>query len=233
MTGGGAVGAVGALTRYHLELLVRSHAWLPPFLAFVLLMVIGVQQGDPLLGGLGFGAGVLVPVSAWFVRAALNAEPPASRACLVAAAGAARVHLGALLAALTAGLLLAAAGVAALWAVSGPVANKGAGNAPGVGEALTAGLAAAVVCVLTGVLAGALGNRPVLLRSPYGILATLGLSAAALVVPGSPANGAVSGLVTAARTGLVAAPWPELLLALALSALVGAVVAPLAGRRPE
>ncbi|KJS61601.1 hypothetical protein [Streptomyces rubellomurinus] len=224
---------VGALTRYHLELLVRSHAWLPPFLAFALLMVIGVQPGDPLLGGLGFGAGVLVPVSAWYVRAALNAEPPASRACLVAAAGAPRVHLGALLAALTAGLLLAAGEVAALWGLSGAVANTGAGHAPGVGEALTAGLATSVVCVLAGVLAGALGNRPVLLRSPYGILATLGLSAGALVLPGSPANAAVRDLVTAARTGLVAAPWAELLLALALLGLLGAAVAALAGRRPE
>ncbi|MFJ9692921.1 ABC transporter [Kitasatospora sp. NPDC101183] len=222
---------VGALTRYHLELLLRSHAWLPPFLAFALLMVLGVTQGDPLLGGLGYGAGVLVPVSAWYVRAALNAEPPASRACLVAAAGAARVHLGALLAALTAGLVLAAASVAGLWAVSGPVADKGAQSAPGVGEALTAGLPAVVVCVLAGVLAGALGNRPVLVRSPYGVLATLGLSAAVLVVPGSPANAAVSGLVAAARTGRVAAPWTELLVAAALLALAGAGAAALAGRR--
>ncbi|MBV2152336.1 ABC transporter [Kitasatospora sp. SUK 42] len=222
---------VGALTRYHLELLVRSHAWLPPFLAFALLLVIGVTQGDPLLGGLGFGAGVLLPVSAWYVRAALNAEPPASRACLVAVAGAARVHLGALLAALTAALLLVVGEVAVLWWVSGPVANAGARRDPGVGPALLAGLLGSVVCALVGVVAGALGNRPVLVRSPYGILATLGLAAAALVVPGSPANGAVRGLVTAARTGQVAVPWAELLFAVALLAAVGAGAAALAGRR--
>ncbi|HJD85638.1 ABC transporter [Kitasatospora aureofaciens] len=224
---------VGALTRYHLELLVRSHAWLPPFLAFALLLVVGVTAGDPLLGGLGYGAGLLVPVSAWYVRGALTAEPPASRACLVAVAGPARVHLGALLAALSAGLLLAVGEVAALWWVSGPVAGPGAQREPGVGPALLAGLVTSVVCVLLGVLAGALGNRPVLVRAPYGVLAALGLAAAALVVPVSPANAALRGVVTAARSGRPAAPWGELLLAAVLSAAVGAGVAALAGRRPE
>ncbi|MFI9362622.1 ABC transporter [Kitasatospora sp. NPDC053057] len=224
---------VGALTRYHLELLVRSHAWLPPFLVFALLLVIGVTAGDPLLGGLGYGAGLLVPVSAWYVRSALTAEPPASRACLVAVAGPARVHLGALLAALTAALLLAVGEVAALWWISGAVANPGAQRDPGVGPALLAGLTTSVVCVLLGVLAGALGNRPVLVRAPYGILAALGLAAAALVVPVSPANAAVRGVVAAARTGRPVVPWGELLLAVALFVAVGAGVAALAGRRPE
>ncbi|MER6299359.1 ABC transporter [Kitasatospora sp. NPDC001539] len=222
---------VGALTRYHLELLVRSHAWLPPFLAFALLLVIGVSAGDPLLGGLGYGAGALLPVSAWFVRAVLTAEPPAARACLVAAAGPARVHLAALLAALTAALLLAVGQVAAVWWVSGAVADPGARWDPGVGRALLAGLSTSVVCALSGVVAGALGNRPVVVRSPYGILAALGLAAAALVAPFSPANAAVRALVAAARTGRVALPWGELVLATALLAVVGAGAAVLAGRR--
>ncbi|MEV7600375.1 ABC transporter [Kitasatospora sp. NPDC089797] len=223
---------VGALTRYHLELLVRSHAWLPPFLAFALLLVVGVTAGDPLLGGLGYGAGLLVPVSAWFVRGVLTAEPPAARACLVAAAGPARVHLAALLAALTAGLLLAVGEVAALWWVSGAVANPGAGVDPGVGRALLAGLTAAVVCVLLGVVAGAVANRPLLVRSPYDVLAALGLAAAALVLPVSPANAAVRGVVTAARTGGLGVPWGQLLLSVVLVAAVGAGAAASAGRRP-
>ncbi|MGA5818462.1 ABC transporter [Kitasatospora sp. NPDC094028] len=223
---------VGALTRYHLELLLRSHAWLPPFLAFALLLVIGVTAGDPLLGGLGYGAVLLVPVSAWYVRGVLTAEPPASRACLVAAAGPVRVHLGALLAALTAALVLAVGEVAALWWVSGAVANPGARRDPGLGLALAAGLATSVVCVLLGVLAGALADRPLPVRAPYGILAALGLAAAALVVPGSPANAAVSALVTAARTGRLAVPWAELLFAVVLLVAAGGGVVALAGRRP-
>ncbi|MFE7530851.1 ABC transporter [Kitasatospora sp. NPDC057542] len=223
----------GALTRYHLELLLRSHAWLPPFLAYALLLVVGVAAGDPLLGGLGFGAGVLLPVSAWYVRSALSAEPPASRACLVAAAGPVRVHLGALLAALTVSLVLAVGQVAAVWWTSGPVADSGARQEPGAGPAVLAGLVASVVCALLGVLTGAVANRPVLVHAQYGIPAALGLATLLLVVPVSPANTAVSGLVSAARTGRVAVPWASLLVAAVLLAAVGAGVAALAGRRPE
>ncbi|WP_316526623.1 ABC transporter [Kitasatospora brasiliensis] len=227
------MGQVGSLTRYYLELLLRSHAWLPPFLAYALLLVIGLAAGDPLLGGLGFGAGVLLPVSAWYVRSALSAEPPASRACLVAAAGPVRVHLGALLAALTVSLVLAVGQVAAVWWTSGPVANAGAQRDPGAGAAVAAGLAASVVCALLGVVAGAVANRPVLARAQYGIPAALGLATVLLVAPASPANAAVRGLVSAARTGRVAVPWGSLLAAVVLLAAVGAGVAALAGRRPE
>ncbi|MEV7187212.1 ABC transporter [Kitasatospora sp. NPDC093102] len=224
---------IGALTRYHLELLLRSHAWLPPFLAYALLLVVGVAAGDPLLGGLGFGAGVLLPVSTWYVRSALSAEPPASRACLVAAAGPVRVHLGALLAALTVSLVLAVGQVAAVWWTSGPVADPGARQEPGAGPAVLAGLVASVVCALLGVLVGAVANRPVLVHAQYGIPAALALATLLLVVPVSPANTAVSGLVSAARTGRVAVPWASLLVAAVLLAAVGAGVAALAGRRPE
>ncbi|MFF3113895.1 ABC transporter [Kitasatospora sp. NPDC057904] len=223
---------VGALARYHLELLLRGHGWLPPFLAYALLLVLGVTAGDPLLGGLGYGAGVLLPVSAWYVRSALNAEPPASRACLVAAAGPARVQLGGLLAALTVGLVLAVAEVAGLWWVSGPVANPKADQPP-VGVSLLAGLLASVVSVLLGVLVGALCNRPVLARAQYGIPLAPALATAVLVAPGSPANAAVSGLVAADRTGRVGPPWLELLAAAGLLVAAAAGSAVLAGRRPE
>ncbi|MFJ2866991.1 ABC transporter [Kitasatospora sp. NPDC087314] len=223
---------VGALTRYHLELLVRSHAWLPPFLTYALLLVVGVTAGNPLLGDLGYGAAVLLPVSAWYVRSVLGAEPPAARACLVAAAGPLRVHLGALLAALTAGLVLAVAEVAALWWLSGTVANPGVERQPPAGSALAAGLLTAVVCVLLGVLAGVLATRPVLMRPQYGIALALALATVALVAPASPANAAVRVLVSAARTGRVAAPWGELPLAAALLAAAVAGTAALAGRRP-
>ncbi|WP_188299700.1 ABC transporter [Streptomyces sp. CBMA156] len=224
---------IGALTRYHLELLLRSHAWLPPFLAYALLMVVGVAAGDPLLGSLGLGAGALLPVSAWYVRSVLGAEPPASRACLVAAAGPVRVHLGALLAALTASLVLAVGQVAVVWWTSGAVADPGAPRHPEAWSAVLAGLVASVVCALLGVLAGALANRPVPVRPQYGIPAALALATLLVVVPASPANAAVSGLVSAARTGRIAVPWTSLLLAVVLLAAAGAGVAALAGRRPE
>lgn len=221
---------LGALTRYHLELLLRSQSWLPPFLTYTALLAIGVTAGNPLLGDLGFGSAMLLPVAAWYVRCAVTAEPSASRACLVAAAGAFRVHLAALSAALTAGLVLAVAGTLALWALSGEVADPRAAQPP-VGGALLEGVLTSVVCVLLGVLVGAVCNRPVLLRPQYGIPAVLVLSTAALVAAVSPANAAVRGLVTGSHTGAVSQPWLELLAALALTALGVVGSAALAGRR--
>ncbi|MCX5211141.1 ABC transporter [Kitasatospora sp. NBC_00240] len=176
-----------ALIRYQAELLLRSYGWLPPFLAYALLMVIGVSIGDPLLGSQAVGAAVLLPVTAWLVRVAVTAEPAASRACLAAAATGPRVHLAALLSALSAGLLLAAGGTFALLTASGPVSNPKAPPAP-VGEAVPAGFLASVVCVLLGVAVGALCNRPVLLRGQYGIPLALAAATLVLVAPPSPAR---------------------------------------------
>ncbi|MFI9329647.1 ABC transporter [Kitasatospora sp. NPDC052868] len=223
---------LGALTRYHLELLLRSPGWLPPFLAYALLLVVGVSGGNPLLDDLGYGSAVLLPVTAWYVRCAVTAEPAASRACLVAAAGAFRVQLAALLAAVTAGLVLAAGGTSALWAVGGRVADPGVAAQPPEGPAVLEGLLASVVCVLLGAAVGAVCNRPVLLRPQYGIPTALGLSVLVLAAGASPANAAVRGLITGARSGRVGYPWLELLLAAGLLAAVAAGSSALAGRRP-
>ncbi|MGW4895198.1 ABC transporter [Kitasatospora sp. NPDC004240] len=223
---------LGALTRYHLELLLRSHSWLPPFLVYALLLAIGVSGGNPLLGDLGFGSALLLPVAAWYVRCAVTVEPAASRACLVAAAGAFRVQLAALLAAMTAGLVLAVGGTLTLWVMSGEVANHKVPQPP-VGDALLEGLLASVVCVLLGVLVGAVCNRPVLLRAQYGIPLALALSTMVLVTSASPANRAVRRLITGSRTGLVAYPWVDLLLTVVLLALGAAGASALAGRRSE
>ncbi|WP_371498745.1 ABC transporter [Kitasatospora sp. NBC_00374] len=214
------------LTRYRLELLVRSQRWLPPVLAYLLLMGIGVTAGDDPSGILGWQAGVLLPVTVWLVRCAVTVEPAASRACLVTAAGAARVHLSALLAALVCGLALACAGTAAALAV-------GARPEDALWRVAGAGLLAGVVAVLLGVAVGALTNRPVLLGSQYGI--PLGLAAATLVVaaPGSPANLTIRTLVTGSRHGGVELlPWPPVV-ALLVAAAATAGAALVARRRAE
>ncbi|OKI22581.1 ABC transporter [Streptomyces sp. CB03911] len=221
-----------ALIRYQAELLLRSYGWLPPFLAYALLMVVGVSIGDPLLGSQAVGAAVLLPVTAWLVRVVVTAEPAASRACLAAAATGPRVQLAALLTALSAGLLLAAGGTVALLVASGPVGNPGAPPAP-VGEALVAGFLASVVCVLLGVAVGALCNRPVLLRGQYGIPLALAAATLVLVAPSSPANAAVRELVDASRSGRVGYPWAALAVAGLLLAAAAAGACGLAGRRTE
>ncbi|MFC8453161.1 ABC transporter [Kitasatospora sp. NPDC057223] len=224
---------MAALTRYRLELLLRSYAWLPPFLLYAVLMVVGVSAGDPLLGAFGYGAPVLLPVTVWLVRCTMTAEPAASRACSVAAAGPARVQLASLLAALTAALLPAVGGSAALWWVCGPVGNPGAAPGAPAGRALAAGLLASLVCVLLGVAVGALCNRPVLLRAQYGIPLAPAVVTLALVASASPANAVVRALVEGSRTGRVTLPWAAPAAAAAVLVVVAAGTAWLAGRRPE
>ncbi|GAA1985505.1 ABC transporter [Kitasatospora viridis] len=223
-----------ALTRYQLELLLRSQRWLPPFLGYAALVAILVQQGSPLLDGLGLGAALLVPVTAWYVRCTLTADPPQARAVLVAARGAARVQLASLLAALLAGTVLAVLGTGAIWWLSGPTTGVPNPKPPvPVAPVLLAGLLGALACVLTGLAIGALCHRPVLLRPGWGLLGVLGLSVPVLVASGSPANAAVRALVTGSRVARVEQPVVALLGALVLAGAVAAGSAWLAGRRTE
>ncbi|GAA2146956.1 hypothetical protein GCM10009760_37270 [Kitasatospora kazusensis] len=218
------------LIRYQLELLLRSQRWLPPFLTYALLMVLGISAGESLLGAYGFGTAMLLPVTAWYVRCTATGEPAAARACLGAAAGQPRTHLAALLAALLAGLALGTAGLLAVWAVSGRTTLPPQAEVP-LPQVLLAGLLGTVVCVLLGAAVGALCTRPVLLRAQYGIPAALGASVLVLAAPGSPANAVVRALITASRTARVAFPWAALAESAAGAALVFAGAALFAGRR--
>ncbi|MFF0294388.1 ABC transporter [Kitasatospora sp. NPDC004615] len=214
---------VRMLTRYHLELLVRSQRWLPPGLVYLLLMGLGVSGGDEALSAAAFSAGLLVPVTGWLVRSAVTAEPAQSRACLVAAAGWRRVHLSALLAAALAGLALGAAGLAAVLLV-------GSGSS---GPAVAAGLLATVVCVLTGTAVGAVCNRPVVAATQYAVPLGLGAMVLVLLVPGSPANVVVRALVLGSRQHTLSVPWWTFPGAVALAAAAGWAAVAVAERRGE
>ncbi|GJF32806.1 hypothetical protein KNE206_55060 [Kitasatospora sp. NE20-6] len=218
-----------ALVGYQLELLLRSQRWLPPVLGYGLLMVLGISGGDEPLGGLAYAAGLLLPFTAWLVRCAVTVEPAAARACRVSAAGAVRVHRGALLTAvLTAAVLGLAADTAVL--VAGGASKEG----PVV--VFGAGLGATAVAVLLGAAVGALSSRPVLVSGPYGILASLAGSLLLLLVPGAPAHVVVRELVRGARHGGVDIA-AGVLLPVAVSAVLAvaaaAVACTVAGRRAE
>ncbi|MGF1430005.1 ABC transporter [Kitasatospora sp. LaBMicrA B282] len=223
---------MSALVRYQAALLLRSQRWLPPLLCFVLVLGIGVAGDEPLMDSLAFGGALLVPITAWYVRCTLTADPPQARACLVAAVGAARVQLASLVVALGVGLVLAGATVGACWAVCGRTVADPTRSVPR-GEALLAGVPVVLSCVLTGLVVGALSHRPVLLRGSYGILAVLGLSMLMLLLPGVPANSAVRALETGSQQVRVSYPLLAPLLAALLAVVVAAGTAALAGRRTE
>jgi hypothetical protein len=218
-----------ALLRYQSALLLRSHRWLPPLLLYAVLLAVGVQTGQPVLDALGFTAAALLPVAAWLVRVCVTAEPPAARACASAPAGAARVHLAGVATALLASLLLGAAATGGAILVS---QARGADRTTAIPllPAAASGLLATLACALLGTAIGALCNRP-LLRSPGWSIPVTVLAAVTFLAAGaSPANAAVSSLVTASQDGTV--HWPLLPCALAAAlATAATAVACRAARR--
>ncbi|GAA2466129.1 ABC transporter [Streptomyces mauvecolor] len=206
------------LLRYQSALLLRSQRWLGPVLLYAAFLGIGVQAGEPVLDSLGYAAAGLLPVAAWLVRICVTQEPEAARTCAAAAAGPARVHLAS---------LLAATGSAALLGL----ASGDHKVAVPLGSATLAGLIATGVCVLTGVVVGALGSRPVLHGRGWSLSLTALAALLALVLAPSPAQYAVFGLVSGSRTGAVHLAVLPLAAAIVLAGAAAAGVCALSSRR--
>jgi hypothetical protein len=220
-----------ALLRYQAALLLRSHRWLPPLLLYCGLMAIGVWgTGQPLLDSLGFAAAVLLPVAAWFVRVCTTNEPPAARAIAAAATSPERAHLACVLTGFLAAAALGAVGTFVVVAVSDPHTSDHVKEIP-VGSAAIAGVLAALVSALLGTAVGALTNPPVL-RHPGWAVPVTGLTALiVLVTSGSPANAAVSGLVSGSNTGAVSLPLLPVALAAMIAGAATGVACALSSRR--
>ncbi len=134
------------------------------------------------------------------------------------------MHAAALLTGLAGSLLAGAAGAAVVL-----LTGDRAGLDPAA-TVLAAALAVAV-CALTGAAVGALCSRPLVRRRGYGVLAGILGALLAWVLAPSPARGAVSALVTGARSGAVPLPLPSLAGALLLAGAAGAVACLAAARR--
>ncbi|WP_367130667.1 MULTISPECIES: ABC transporter [Streptomyces] len=219
-----------ALLRYQAALLLRSHRWLPPLLLYAGSMAVGVQGGQPVLDCAGWAAATLLPVTAWLVRVCVTNEPPAARDCTAAAAGPWRVHLAAISVALSAALLLALVGSGIAAAAGDPHATGRHAVVP-LGPATAAGLVSAAACALIGAAIGALCNRPLLRSTAWAVPSALIATVVVLFAGASPANAAVTGLVTGSRTGVVHVPLLPLAAAGALAAGAVAVACALASRR--
>ncbi|MBX7549360.1 ABC transporter [Streptomyces sp. NPDC004232] len=219
-----------ALLRYQLDLLVRSQRWLPPVLLYAAYLGIGVQSGQPVLDSLGYTAGGLLPVAAWLVRICATGEPDAARACAAAARGPARAHLAALLTALLTAAALGVVATSVVTLISAPADNGHQIRVPLL-RAAAAGLPATLACALIGAAVGALTNRPVLRSTGRAVPAMLLGALLSVVLTGSPAQAAVSGLVTGSRTGRITVPLLPLAAALLLAAVAFATAAWLSSRR--
>lgn len=189
-----------ALLRYQAAILLRSHRWVLPLIAYGMLILVGFAANTPLAEGMDWSAAMLLPLVALLTRSMLTAEPDAARACVAAAAGPIRAQLAALVTALGAGAVLAAAGACFEVVTDQSVAKH---PLPGVvskisataahPQILVAGLGTAVVCLLVGSAAGALCNPPLLRHPGLAILSTLAAVVFALASDISPASAALAG----------------------------------------
>jgi hypothetical protein len=221
---------MNALLRYQTALLVRSQRWLAPVLLYAAFVGVGVQWGQPVLDSLGYAAAGLLPVTAWLVQLCANQEQPAARTVTAAAAGSPRAHLAALLAGTGCAGLLGVAATAVVLLISRPAGTDGTVRVALL-PAGAAGLLAAACCVLLGAAVGALCTRPLLHRRGWSLAATLSASLLVLVTGGSPANTAVTGLVTGSRTGTVHLPVLPFVAAAVLAAAAAALACRLTSLR--
>ncbi|MGW8552872.1 ABC transporter [Streptomyces tubercidicus] len=219
-----------ALLRYQTALLIGSHRWLPPVILYAAWLAISIRGGDPLLDGLGYAAGGLLPAAVWLTRTCVTNEPPAARDCAAAAAGPGRAHLAAVLTAAGTALLPALVGTALVVLVSDPRSTDHQVAVP-VLPAAFAGLLAALVCLLMGTALGALSNWPVLRSTAWSIPTGLVAALLLLVLGASPANAAISGLVTGSLHGTISIPWLPLIATVLIAAAATAVACALSSRR--
>jgi hypothetical protein len=231
---------VTALLRYQTAILLRSHRWIFPLIAYGLLIAVGAAGSTSLAETMDWSGAMLLPVAAFLTRGMLTAEPDAARACVSAAAGPVRAQLATLIVPLGAGAVLALAAtvldvLTAAAAASAPRPGLGAKVAAAAGHPgiVAAGLLIALVCLLVGSAVGALCNPPLLRHRAAAMLSTLAAIIVALVTEVSPANAAISH-TTAQAAGPLAANWPgagSLLGAACLLALTWAVSVLAATRR--
>jgi ABC-type Mn2+/Zn2+ transport system ATPase subunit len=190
-----------ALLRYQSAILLRSYRWIFPLMAYAVLVAAGNAGAgtDPLSGGLGWSAAMLVPVVAFLTRSMLTAEPDAARACAAAAAGPVKAQVAALLTAVGGGVALAIAGAvlevitseSVLESPASPTAWDKVTATASHPKVLLAGLATALVCLLVASAAGALLNPPLVRHPGLAILSTLTAVIVALASDVSPAGAAL------------------------------------------
>lgn len=97
--------------------------------------------------------------------------------------------------------------------------------------ATVAGLLAALACVLLGIAIGALCNRPVLRSTASAVPAGLVAALLLLVLGASPANAAVTGLVTGSADGTITVPWLPFAATALIAAAATAATCALSSRR--
>jgi hypothetical protein len=230
-----ATGQILALARYRLALLIASQSWLGP-VALLGVALAGVTAGNPHADTVfNYAAAVLLPCVIWLTRAALIAEPARVYSCTATAVGTGRAHLGVVLAAAAAALLVC---MTTFVAISSLVLVSGATDAHGQDLGLVQGIPVFLGGLITELTATAVGiaiavltNGPVLRRPAIGLFWAAIALVFAYVSPFSPAHLAFTSYEAGQKTGDAAGPWMALLLGLMLLGACSAGAVLVAQRR--
>jgi hypothetical protein len=156
------------------------------------MLAIDSANGDTTADAFAYSAAFLLPVSAWFTRSVLTAEPPEAAAITATASGPARARIAA---------LSAATGYGLLCALVGALVAIGTGGGVGRTSTVLSGLSTEVVCVLLGTAAGALTAPPLVPATGWGVLLAGLLALGLLVARFSPAAMGIRALTLAANGG--------------------------------
>ncbi|MGK5629476.1 hypothetical protein [Streptomyces sp. URMC 123] len=200
-----------AVARYALADFLRSQRFLPPLVAFLgLQAILHASSPGPALSAYGLSCAALLPVAVWTTLALHRTEDPLqTTVTVVNARGHRRALTGTTGAAVAGPLVLSVIGLA--W----PMVAHARLYAP---ADVAIGLAAHLICGITGVALGTCCARPVIGRQGYAFAAASLLALTALVArPLTPANRTIR-LLSAAPprppTGelLVLAAWAFLML---------------------
>lgn len=193
------------MTRYQLALFGHSQRWLPPALAYLLVLgILYSDAGGPPLPEYAVSAGVLTVVASWLTVALVDAEDPVQRLILLAHAR--RVSM--LFRGVVSTVLLCSTGLTVLSLLWSSVIHRGNPL-----DVLAIGLAAHFACAFLGIAIGLPCSRLLVPRIGYTVLTAPVLLILVLLVrwiplgnpmlramsSDSPATGAVpAGLVTSA-----------------------------------
>ncbi|MEV4638311.1 hypothetical protein AB0J80_13250 [Actinoplanes sp. NPDC049548] len=199
------------LTLMRLTAFLRGGRVLAPLIAgLVLLGILHGGGASPAAPVYGYSAVALFPVFAWLTKVVLDTEPDVQRRLARVTVGPVRELLAGMLAAATAGLVLAAAAIVVpfmLGAVRGPE--------PGSAEPSTAvgvglGVLAHVLSLTAGVALGALASRAVTrtVRNGVTVLVSGAVLGVVLGLRGSAAPWLVPPLMATARA-LARSPLPS------------------------
>ncbi|NKQ53343.1 hypothetical protein HFP15_10660 [Amycolatopsis sp. K13G38] len=166
------------MTRYQLALLAHSQRWLPPSLAF--LVVLGILYSDPgggLLPLYAISAGALLVVACWLTIALVDAEDPVQR--LITRVHARRTSV--LIGGVAAAVLCCCLGLTALSLVISVLRHHDV-----IAEPVWLGTMAHLACAFAGIAVGLPCSRLVLPRVGHTVIVALAALSVVLRFPWIP-----------------------------------------------